>query len=248
MKILLTNDDGIESPGLQELKRALGEEHEVWVIAPDGNRSGSSHSITLHAPIRIKRLSERDYSSGGSPADCILIACMGFLPARIDMIIAGINLGPNLGTDIVYSGTAAAARQAAFMGVPALACSLNAFRAPFHLKYPIEFISKNLKLFCALWARDHFLNINFPHNTTKASSPRVTFPTRRIYKDELVRFKAPNGDQYCFIGGPIPESEMEEGSDFRTIQSGNISLSPIFIHPSNHEIEEKYQNANFHGW
>ncbi len=245
MKILLTNDDGIDSPGLQELKKALVEEHEIWVIAPEGNRSGSSHSITLHAPIRMKRLSERDYSSDGSPADCVMMACMGFLRERMNLVISGINLGPNLGTDIVYSGTAAAARQAALMGMPALACSLNAFNPPFHLKYPIEFISRNLKLFCSLWDKDHFLNINFPGNINEDSSPKVTFPTRRIYKDKLYRFKAPNGDMYCYIDGPIPDSEMEEGSDFRTIQSGNISLSPILIHPANHEIEERYKDAHF---
>ena len=245
MKILLTNDDGIESTGLRQLQRALQREHEVWVVAPDSNRSGSSHSITLGNPTKFSKRGEREYASGGTPADCVLHACLGLVPVEIDMVVAGINLGPNLGTDIVYSGTAGAARQGAFLMKPAVACSLNSYRPPYYLDFPVEFMVRNLSTFRDLWSEDHFLNINFP-NRDRPADPVVTIPTRRIYEDELVRFTSPQGDLYSFIGGQIPGGMMEEGSDFGAVESGYASLSPIMIHPANHEVEERYRQAFFH--
>jgi 5'-nucleotidase len=143
LKILLTNDDGIDSTGLRQLQTALQREHDVWVVAPDSNRSGSSHSITLGNPTKFSKRGEREYASGGTPADCVLHACLGLVPVEIDMVVAGINLGPNLGTDIVYSGTAAAARQGAFLLKPAVACSLSTYHPPYYLDFPVEFMVRN---------------------------------------------------------------------------------------------------------
>jgi 5'-nucleotidase len=242
--VLLTNDAGIESAGLRQLQSALQHGHEVWVVAPDSDRSGSSHSLTLGGPTKFSQRGEREFASGGTPADCVLHACLGLLPVEIDMVVAGINLGANLGTDIVYSGTAAAARQGAFLMKPALACSVNSYRPPYHLDFPVEFIVRNLDMFRDLWSEDHFLNINFP-NQDKPVEPVVTIPTRRIYEDELVRFTSPRGDLYSFIGGQIPGGLMEEGSDLRAVESGYTSLSPVMIHPVNHEMEERYRQAFF---
>jgi 5'-nucleotidase len=245
MRILLTNDDGVASPGLRLLERALAPQHEVWIVAPDSNRSGSSHSITLGTPSRFRRTGEREFTCWGTPADCVVVALMGLVPEPPELVISGINLGPNLGTDILYSGTAAAARQAAFMGRPAVACSLAAYRPPYHLDFATRFLAGNLQLFVKLWAEDHFLNINFP-NDHKPGRAEVTFPARRVYKDTLVRFEAPNGDLYCFLGGQLPEAREEPGTDYRAIQQGAVSLSPILIHPSNHEIEDRYRQAAYH--
>jgi 5'-nucleotidase len=244
MRILLTNDDGISNPGLRRLQEALLPEHEVWIVAPDSNRSGSSHSITLGTPSRFRQTGAREHTCWGTPADCVLVALMGLVPGPVDLVLSGINLGPNLGTDILYSGTAAAARQAAFMGRPAVACSLAAYAPPYHLDFPARFLARNLELFASLWAEDHFLNINFP-NLAGAALPEVTFPARRVYKDTLVRFNAPNGELYCFLGGQQPEAREEPGTDYRAIQQGAISLSPILIHPANHEIEDRYRQASF---
>ena len=244
MKILLTNDDGIDSPGLRLLQKALQDEHEVWVVAPDSNRSASSHSITLGNPTKFTKLGQREYVSAGTPADCVLHACLGVVPVEIDMVVAGINLGPNLGTDIVYSGTAAAARQGAFMRKPAVACSLNAYQPPHYLDFAVGFMTRNLTTIKELWSEDHFLNINFP-NQERPAEPVITIPTRRIYEDELVRFTSPQGDLYSFIGGQIPGGMMEEGSDFGAVEAGYASLSPILIHPANHEVEERYRGALF---
>lgn len=242
MRILLSNDDGIDSPGLRSLQKAFEREHEVWVVAPDSNRSGSSHSITLGNPTKFKKLKEREYVSGGTPADCVLHACLGLVPVEIDMVVAGINLGPNLGTDIVYSGTAAAARQGAFMRKPAVACSINAYRAPYHLDFAVDFMIRNISTFRDLWSEDHFLNINFP-NRLQPAEPVITIPTRRIYEDQSVRFESPQGDLYIFLSGQVPGGMMEEGSDFGAVEAGFASLSPILIHPANHEVEERYREA-----
>lgn len=244
MKILLTNDDGIDSPGLRLLQKALQDEHEVWVVAPDSNRSGSSHSITLGNPTKFTKRGQREYVSAGTPADCVLHACLGVVPVEIDMVVAGINLGPNLGTDIVYSGTAAAARQGAFLRKPAVACSLSAYQPPYYLDFAVNFMIRNLTMIRDLWSEDHFLNINFPNRETPAE-PVITIPTRRIYEDELVRFTSPQGDLYSFIGGQIPGGMMEEASDFGAVEAGYASLSPILIHPTNHEVEERYREACF---
>jgi len=243
MRILLTNDDGIASPGLRSLQEALKPRHEVWVVAPDSNRSGSSHSITLGTPSRFRQTGTREFTCWGTPADCVMVALMGLVPAPVDLVLSGLNLGPNLGTDILYSGTAAAARQAAFMGRPAVACSLAAYTPPYHLRDPADFMAGNLQAFASLWAEDHFLNINFP-NRDAAGRPEVTFPARRVYKDTLVRFEAPNGDLYCFLDGQQPEAREEPGTDYRAIQQGAISVSPILIHPSNHDIEARYRQAS----
>ena len=244
MKILLTNDDGIDSPGLRRLAEALEPEHELWIVAPEANRSGSSHSVTLGTPTRFRRTGKRQYTCWGTPADCVLVSLLGLVPEGVELIVSGLNLGPNLGTDILYSGTAAAARQGALMSKPSLACSLAAYAPPYHLDWPAQFIARNLGLLASLWAEDHFLNINFP-NGGKPAPPQVTFPTRRIYKDTLVRFEAPNGELYTFLGGQKPESAMEEGSDYWAVERGFCSLSPILIHPANHEIEERYRQAHF---
>jgi 5'-nucleotidase len=244
VKVLLTNDDGIDSPGLRLLQEHLIRRHEVWVVAPESNRSGSSHSITLGTPTRFRKIAEREYACGGTPADCVLVACLGLLPVKPDFVVAGVNLGPNLGTDIVYSGTAAAARQGAFMGLPSVACSLDAYEPPFNLDFPVEFMTRNLETFGLLLSESHFLNINFPNKGSSAATA-VTHPARRIYKDELVRFTAPQGDLYCFIGGAKPESVREEGSDYWALERGCISLSPIVIHPANHEVEERYRRTKY---
>jgi len=246
VKVLLTNDDGIDSVGLRSLQEHLARRHEVWVVAPESDRSGSSHSITLGTPTRFRQVGEQEYASGGTPADCVLVACLGLLDVRPDVVISGVNLGPNLGTDIVYSGTAAAARQGAFMGLPSIACSLDAYEPPFGLEFPLEFITRNLETFVSLLSDTHFLNLNFP-NRAGVVSTLVTHPARRIYKDELVRFTAPRGDLYCFIGGGRPESVHEEGSDYWALEQGCVSLSPIVIHPANHEVEERYRGTEYWG-
>jgi 5'-nucleotidase len=246
MRLLLTNDDGIHSDGIKALIQELDGAHEVWVVAPAAEASGGSHSITLHDALKIRRLSDRRFSCRGTPADCVMIALLGLVPADIDLVISGINHGPNLGTDILYSGTAAGARQGALMGVPSVALSVGSYGPPFDFQEAARFAARNLESFQELGTDDHFLNINFPVSGTRGAKTTITFPSRRIYRMELHTYDAPDGDQYCFVGGALPEAHPEEGSDCMVVSQGRISISPIHAHPRNWAtIEESYRGVKF---
>ena len=143
MTVLLTNDDGIDSAGLEALRSHLSVHHDVWTVAPDGERSAMSHYITVRDPIRCREIGKQIYKSSGSPADCVIVGMVGGFATKPDIVVSGINIGPNLGTDIVLSGTVAAARQAAFMGVPGIAVSINTYSPPFHLE-PLATASTSL--------------------------------------------------------------------------------------------------------
>ena len=246
MRILLTNDDGIRSDGIKALLHALDASHEVWVVAPEAEKSGGSHSITLHDALKVRKIRERQFSCRGTPADCVMIALLGLVPGPVDLVISGINYGPNLGTDILFSGTAAGARQGALMGVASVALSVGAYRAPWDFAAAAAFAARNLDNFKTLGTDDHFLNINFPVTGTNGAETVVTFPSRRIYRMELHTYDAPDGDRYCFVGGAIPEAHPEEGSDCMVVSQGRISISPIHAHPRNWAtIEESYRGVTF---
>ena len=244
MRILLTNDDGVKSPGLQALKEAFSRSHDVWVLAPDGERSGTSHRITLKGPIQRKKLLDKTFSCSGSPADCVLLGALGGIPERPDLVISGINIGPNIGTDVVYSGTAAAARQAALMGIPSIAVSIDAFDAPFHFRGLAEFVERNLKTFLELWKDDHFVNVNAP-NVESFKGVAITRPARRHYNDRLVEFNAPDGTSYFFIQGMQVETVHDEASDWNALVRGEISISPVYLNPVNRREDEPYRKARF---
>jgi 5'-nucleotidase len=234
MRILLTNDDGISHPHLKTLQNRLEQEHEVWVMAPAGQQSGCSHGITLVGPITVKQEGKRNFACTGTPADCVLLALKGFLPVKpeeIDLVISGINPGPNLGTDIIYSGTVAGARQAAIMGKPSFAVSINRINVGVPPIFPAEFVARNLKTLHSLWSPGLFLNINFPGRIENGVDVKITFPAQRIYHDTITRFSAPDGKFYCFITGDTPGSVQQKGSDHDAIVKNNISLSFISVHP-----------------
>lgn len=245
MKVLITNDDGVDSPGLRAAVEALSEQHEVWVVAPEGERSGTSHSISLHGAVRVRRLGERTYSCGGTPADCVLFALLGDFAPRPDIVVSGINLGPNLGTDIIYSGTVAAARQAALMGRASVAISVDGRGDPFHFDGAARFLAKNLDTILEQWHDDHFLNVNVPNIAKPEYRVVLTHPSRRIYRDQAVSFVAPNQDVYFFLEGSLIESEEDVGSDAFVVSRGDVSISPIFLHPVNHSNSTAYDEAVF---
>jgi len=245
MRILLTNDDGIRSAGLGILKEYLDADHEVWTVAPDGERSGMSHYLTLKDPVRVRQVGERSFQTSGSPADCVIVGILGVLPKRPDIVLSGINVGPNLGTDLIYSGTAAAARQAAFMGCPAVALSLDGFVEPLHFSPLAEFVRENLTLLRGLWDKHHFINVNAPNIPGSPLSVEITTPSRRIYHDMLVNYDSPRGETYYFLDGSPPLAEPDEHTDWAAVHRGSISVSPIYLHPLSHFEDERYQNASF---
>jgi 5'-nucleotidase len=246
MRLLLTNDDGVHSDGITALLNALAASHEVWVVAPEAEKSGGSHSITLHDALKIRKIRERQFSCRGTPADCVMVALLGLVPGGVDLVLSGINHGPNLGTDILFSGTAAGARQGALMGVASVALSVGTYRAPFDFGAAASFAARNLDNFKTLGTDDHFLNINFPATGTSGAETVITFPSRRIYRLELHSYDAPDGDRYCFVDGPAPEAHPEEGSDCMVVSQGLISISPIHAHPRNWAtMEESCRGVTF---
>ncbi|HUX20657.1 MAG TPA: 5'/3'-nucleotidase SurE [Spirochaetia bacterium] len=245
MKVLVTNDDGFESPGLRAMVDRLSVDHDVWVVAPESERSGTSHSISLHGAVRIRELEKQLYSCSGTPADCVLFSFLGAIPVRPDVVVSGINLGPNLGTDIIYSGTVAAARQAALMGHPSVAISVDGFRPPFHFEAAADFIRRNLRTIVERWGDDHFLNVNFPNVEKEEYEVVITHPARRIYRDKAVSFVAPNQDVYYFLEGTLIESDAVEDSDSFAVSRGDVSVSPVFLHPVKHADSEAYKTVDF---
>lgn len=244
MTILLTNDDGIYSPGLAALQDELSAAHDVWTLAPDGERSGYSNSITISEPIRCTRVGDRSYASSGTPADCVILATRGAIPVEPEVVISGINIGPNLGSDIVYSGTCAAARQAAYRGIPGIAVSLNSFHAPFHFSPVTRFLSENLTALLSLWNQDHFINVNAP-NLAELHGVSVTSPATRRYDDRLLPFEPPRGGTYYFVDGHPAPAEIAPGTDWYAVEHGQVSVSPIMLDPVNHAVEDRYRNLPF---
>lgn len=234
-KILLTNDDGIQSEGLQTLVEALEKtgEYEVWVAAPDKERSAVSHCVTLRAPVRFMRTAERRYACAGTPADCVLYSLKGAVPFKPDLVISGINHGANVGTDIVYSGTVAAARQAAFHGLPAIALSAQGRNGQFAFKAAAQLLIENLPLILPLWDRHIVININVPEAYSCPGDIYLTHPAFRDYKDFIEPFQRSHDEVYYFISGAGAESArvFDEHTDVEALDEGAASISPIEVNP-----------------
>ncbi|MFP4644219.1 MAG: 5'/3'-nucleotidase SurE [Spirochaetales bacterium] len=245
MNILITNDDGIDSPGLQALVDALSPDHAVEIIAPDGQRSGTSHYLTMHEAIRCRRVGDRARVISGSPADCVILGVLGALDTKPDVVLSGINLGANLGTDVVYSGTAAAARQAAFMGVPGIALSLTETNGTLNFRPLTNLVTHHLPELMDLWDADHFVNVNAPNTMASTLPIDIGRLCQRIYDDNLHAYTAPGGDVYYFLDGSLDDSAIVEGTDWGVVQSGAIAVSPVSIHPCEYPGAEKYRQARF---
>ena len=238
MRILVTNDDGIDAEGLEVLINYLknastesGAAHEITIIAPHGERSGVSHAMTLRRPTKVKKLSEGMYSCSGTPADCIIVAGLEVMKYMPDLVISGINRGPNLGTDIIYSGTCGAARQAALVGVPAIAVSCAQYHAPLNYAACAAFVANNLELLKATWKPDTFININGPSSDDENLPARWTIPGRNKYYDNLKCFDGADGYTYCFLAEGRNERTFDPLSDHHAVSEGDIALSLVGIHP-----------------
>jgi 5'-nucleotidase len=232
MRLLLTNDDGYDSEGITVLAEELEKNHEVWVVAPDSERSGTSHAMTLKSASKIKQVGERRFTCSGMPADCVILSTLGILPLKPDLVISGINRGPNLGTDLIYSGTAAAARQAVLMGIPGIAASMASFEAPFHFRAAARFLAERLDALLGMWREGLFLNLNFPNKediTGEIGKGRIS---NRTYNDCLKRFTAPDGTVFCFLADGCITTDPEEGTDWWLVERGQVSLSRVHVRPS----------------
>ena len=232
MRILLTNDDGIDSPGLTALELALGDIHEVWVCAPDGERSGTSHGIQIKGPVRVRRKGIRRFDCGGTPADCVFLAHRGtFIPA-FDAVVSGINRGPNLGTDSIYSGTCAAARQAVLLGIPGLAVSLVSMTAPWDYGPGAALVASSLESLLSIAPEGHFLNLNLPAVPVHPFLYQEGAPCVRRYRDKVVEFTDPSRDLWCWVAGELTPEEPGTGTDADLVARGIASYSCLPAQPA----------------
>jgi len=230
MKIVLTNDDGIDAPGINILKKTLEEDgHDIIVIAPSKEQSATSHSITLHEPIRILKRDENAYAVTGSPADCIILASKVILKEPVDLVISGINGGQNMGEDILYSGTVAAALEAMFTGYRAIALSISSYRDQKFITAALfmkDFLRKGLQ---ELIGDNEVFNINVPNlDLEEIKGVRVTSTGNRHYEDFVTEQKDPRGRNLYWIGGTSePLWKNVEGTDFKALHENYISITPI---------------------
>lgn len=233
-RILLSNDDGIHAPGLKVLERgARAFSRDVWVVAPETEQSGASHSLTLHRPLRIRRLSERRFAVDGTPADCVLLAINHILAGRPpDLVLSGFNRGANLGEDITYSGTVAAAMEATLLGFPAVALS-QAAPSEERAKWSTaatHFPRVMQGLASAGWPRNVFINVNFPDlPADEVTGIRVTRQGRHKLGDELVEREDPRGRRYYWIGSMRTEEATRPGTDLAALNAGAISVTPLYV-------------------
>ncbi|HZK20506.1 MAG TPA: 5'/3'-nucleotidase SurE [Treponemataceae bacterium] len=239
MRILLVNDDGINEKGLQVLVDVFEEHHEVWVIAPDKNRSGVSHGITMHSPHHLHQIAKKKFSYTGLPVDCTVAGCNGALGFTPDIVLSGINKGANIGTDIVYSGTAAAARQASLYNIPGIAVSLESKSNRWNYKPLAEFVLDNLQLLISLCEKNMFLNINAIDLDVDQNYKGVkyTIPSEREYGDKLVLYTAPNEDTYTFFKGGNVKTKPGKTTDFSAVEDGYISISRVLAQPVANNVD-----------
>lgn len=241
MFILLTNDDGYDSEGLLVLKQHLELVAEVTVLAPDHNWSASGHSRTLRDPLRVWEAKLRDgsgcYISDGTPSDCVAMAVMGLLKRKPDMIVSGINRGANLGDDITYSGTVAAAMEGAIHGIPSIAVSCEG-KGKWHFETGAAFAAKLVQQVAAHGLPAHtLLNLNTPNlPPEQITGVEITRMGRRFYKDELIERIDPFGQKYYWTAGEAHELEPDDGTDVGAVANGKISVSPLHLDLTNHAL------------
>lgn len=240
IRILISNDDGINSEGLHTLAESLGALGEVLVVAPDREQSAASHALSLHRPLRIDEISENIYSVDGTPTDCINVAVNGlFKESRPDMIVSGINKGENLGDDITYSGTVSAAMEGTLLGIPSIAVSLTSKK---------DFFFDTAAYYAHLVARyvltnrlpvGTLLNVNVP-NLPKDSIKgiRVTKQGKRVYGEPIVEKIDPRGRKYYWIGGNELRFLSIEDSDLVAVSQGFVSVTPIKLDLTDYEFLE----------
>jgi 5'-nucleotidase len=238
--ILVTNDDGVYSPGIQILAKRLRQLDSVVIVAPDRERSAVGHSMTLHRPLLIEEIKESVYSVNGTPTDCVNIAVKGLLKETPRLVVSGINKGPNLGDDVTYSGTVAGAIEARLLGVPSLAVSLAA-RNDFRFAEAAEVAARAAAMiFEHGLTEGTLLNINVPNlPITEIRGTALTRLGKRIYHQMTVERLDPRGKRYYWIGGGEPDWEREEGTDFDAIDRNLVSITPLHLDLTDYSTFEK---------
>ena len=235
MRILLSNDDGYQSPGLRILAEHLGRIAEVTVVAPDRDRSGASNSLTLDVPLRAKVMENGFIRVEGTPTDCVHLAITGLLDQEPDLVVAGLNAGPNLGDDVIYSGTVAAATEGRFLGLPALAVSMDAHQ-PRHwetgAQVALELVQRLAE---AALGPEVILNVNVPDRPyAELMGLRATRLGHRHKAEPMVRQRDPRGREIFWVGPAGAEQDAGPGTDFHALRHGYASITPLQVDLTRH--------------
>ncbi len=230
MRILVTNDDGIASPGLAALAHALSVIGEVWIVAPDRERTAVAHSVTLHKPLRVHRTAVRTYTVNGTPVDCVNLALLKILPKPPTIVVSGINKGVNLGDDVMYSGTVSAAMEGTILGVPSVAVSQeggDTFRFAVGATYAARVVRMVLERGLP---EETLLNVNIPDRPRSAiKGVRVTCLSRRRFENPIIEKLDPHGRKYYWIAGKRISWSRSKDADHEAIETGFVSLTPIHL-------------------
>ncbi|MDX1645706.1 MAG: 5'/3'-nucleotidase SurE [Longimicrobiales bacterium] len=240
MKILCTNDDGYLATGISVLGRAASALGSVTTCAPDREQSATSNSLTLHHPLRARRARDGAWMVDGTPTDCVILAVNELLPERPDVVLSGVNHGSNMGEDVLYSGTVAAAMEATVIGIPAVALSYCG-EFPEELEGFEELVTRILR---GILGRDDFpehtlLNVNLPAIPPKeVKGIRITSLGRRRYADSITRADDPSGREYFWIGGGVATWRGSDDSDFQAIEEGYVSVTPLHLDLTNYGLIE----------
>jgi 5'-nucleotidase len=226
--ILVSNDDGIDALGIKVLREAVATLGHVIVFAPEDNKSGSSHTLSIHKSIKVKKIDENAYSTDGTPTDCILYSVRGILENKPDIILGGINQGANLGSDVSYSGTVAVAMEGALLGIPSIAFS----QVDFHSAFDPEFAKKVTNWITDKVLRNKlpegvFLNVNLPASPN--GKIKITCLGNRIYRDEILKVNEDKGEFVYSLGGQDPTWISSPNSDFDAVDAGFVSVTPIHL-------------------
>ncbi len=247
MRVLVTNDDGIHSKGLDVLVQRLKKKAQVFVVAPDRERSAVSHSLTLNKPLRIKEIEANVFLVDGTPADCVRLGLLDILKKEnIDMVIAGINMGPNLGDDVLYSGTVGAAIEGTILGVPSLAVSLVA-KCNFHFKTAAEISCRIIdKVLQKGLPKGICFNINVPNLPIKQVKDfKITRQGKRIYGKEIEKRVDPRGFIYYWVASGRVHNIKEKGTDVEAIEEKKVSITPLQIDVTAHQYLKEIRRWKF---
>ena len=230
MHILLSNDDGYLAPGLGAMATALSETDTVTVVAPERDRSGSSNSLTLERPLRVHMAENGFYFVTGTPTDCVHLAITGLLDEEPDMVVSGINAGANMGDDVLYSGTVAAAMEGRFLGLPAIAVSMTSYD-PLHYETGVRAIAGIIdRLRTEPLQQTSILNINVPDVPwDEIKGYRITRLGNRHKSEGVIRQTDPRGDDMYWVGPPGAAQDAGEGTDFHAVEQKFISITPLQI-------------------
>jgi 5'-nucleotidase len=238
MRILISNDDGYQSPGIITLADALREIADVIIVAPDRDRSGASNSLTLDRPLRITPFAENSYYVNGTPTDCVHLALTGLIHPLPDMVVSGINCGPNLGDDVLYSGTVAAAMEGRFLGLPSMAVSSQ--RPNDHDKTTAQIVKDLvLRVRTHPLPRDTILNVNMPNLPGHLiQGTEVTRLGKRHPSKGMIPAEDPRGHKMYWMGMPGEAQDDGVGTDFNAVNSGKVSITPLHLDLTNYSLFE----------